>query len=499
MQMSILKRLIAGYLIIFLLLMTTSIYTIMRFEDFDAITRSILTVDNAMNDYEKKLSDTLLSQILYERKYLIIKDDALYDQFLLARGDFGQYLDRMQSIADTPEKNEILKKIRENHDLYQSVFFEEVEFVRRNKRYAQNWYKDEKDHAVDGIMDQLKELRVRSQQSTYEKIRLLGEAGVSSKQMAISIAIIALLVGLLISLFITRSITKPLSIMITKTREIADGNLQADVQLTSPPEIGKLARAFNDMCEKLRQIDKLKSDFFSTMSHELRTPLTSIKEGTSLLIEGIGGDLTEKQKKLLTIISAESNRLIGLVNSLLDLSKMEAGMMVYSFMPTDIKTLVGKAIVAVEPLTMSKNVAITISAPSDIPLLSLDGERIIQAVRNLVGNAVKFAPNGGKVDISLQYRDQNLEITVSDNGPGVSKEYLQTIFEKFQQAPSSGPYQVKGTGLGLAIVKHIVTAHKGKVWAESEPGKGSSFFILLPAKPVTLELHEHGSPQKVDK
>ena len=133
------------------------------------------------------------------------------------------------------------------------------------------------------------------------------------------------------SLLITKSITRPIELLKNKTREIAEGNFEGRLRVQSPPEIAELAAAINSMCEKLQELDRLKADFFASMSHELRTPLTSIKEGTGLLLDGVGGETTDKQRKLLGILAEESNRLINVVNSLLDLSKMEAGMMVYDF------------------------------------------------------------------------------------------------------------------------------------------------------------------------
>ena len=141
----------------------------------------------------------------------------------------------------------------------------------------------------------------------------------------------SLVLGIIISLLITRSITVPLDHMAKKTAEIGSGIYGPALDLRSPPEIGALAQAFNFMSAKLRNVDKMKSDFYSLMSHELRTPLTSIKEGTNLFLEGHGGPVTEKQKWLLTIVAEESNRLIELVNSLMDLSKLEAGMLAYNF------------------------------------------------------------------------------------------------------------------------------------------------------------------------
>ena len=234
------------------------------------------------------------------------------------------------------------------------------------------------------------------------------------------------------------------------------------------------------MCAKLKEVDKLKSDFFSTMSHELRTPLTSIKEGTALLREGVAGTITEKQKRLLTIISEESHRLIGLVNSLLDLSKMEAGMMTYTFEQASLPPLIDKAIMEIGPLVEAKKITVEAKMNEALPLIKMDSERILQALRNLVGNAVKFTPDGGWVGVSARPVNRGVQVSVTDTGPGIPAENLTTIFDKFQQATHAGSYQSKGTGLGLAIVKHIITSHGGKIWAESEPGQGSTFIFILP-------------------
>src|SRR3990172_7191391 len=137
------------------------------------------------------------------------------------------------------------------------------------------------------------------------------------------------------------------------------------------------------MCGKLKEMDKMKSDFFSLMAHELRTPLASIKEGTNLLLEGIGEAFKEKRKTVLTVIAEESNRLIDLVNSLLDLSKMEAGMMALRFETSDIKPLIHKAVSGMEPLAMAKDVSMNVEIPPDLPYVKIDEERILQALRNL--------------------------------------------------------------------------------------------------------------------
>ena len=187
-----------------------------------------------------------------------------------------------------------------------------------------------------------------------------------------------------------------------KTRDISNGVFECQLNISSPPEVSELTKAFNTMCEKLRVLDKMKSDFFSSMSHELRTPLTSIKEGISLLKDGVGGTVSDKQKRLLTILTLETNRLIGLVNSLLDLSKMEAGMMTYTFETGGLAPLIERAMTEMVPLIESRKIRFERKGFEGLPLIRMDKERILQALRNLIGNAVKFTPEGGRVTISAR-------------------------------------------------------------------------------------------------
>ena len=130
---------------------------------------------------------------------------------------------------------------------------------------------------------------------------------------------------------------------------------------------------------------------------------------------------------------------------------------------------------------MAKKIALSKQIPGELPILRLDVERILQTLRNLIGNAVKFTPEGGQVRVSAKPLERGVEVSVSDSGPGIPKENLTTIFEKFRQGTSKGPAEMKGTGLGLALAKRIITSHGGKIWAESESGQGSTFIFVLPA------------------
>jgi len=481
MRLNIFLRMMIGYLAIYLLVMSVSVYAIFKLRQFNQVTGYILDVDNSILDYEEKLIDSMLSQLRYERKYIITKDGALYDEFFAAKNEFTRHLAEVRQIADTSQKKRSLDRVKAYHELYLSLVDEEVAFVRRSLPYSQKWYEDQKERASDKVLTELEMLEVYSRQDIYNQMKMLGEAGASARRVAIVMAVVAIVLVIGTSFFITRSITRPLNLLMDKIREVSGGVFRGDVNIPSPPEISELSTAFNTMCGKLNALDKMKSEFFSTMSHELRTPLTSIREGSSLLLEGVGGAVTEKQKRLLAILSEESRRLIDLVNSLLDLSKMEAGMMTYTFEKADLTPLIHQTEREIVPLVESKKINLATEIAEGLPIITMDVERILQVLRNLVGNAVKFTPEGGRVRILARSVPRGVEVSVADIGPGIPPENLTAIFEKFQQASISGSYRAKGTGLGLAIAKHIITSHGGKIWAESKPGQGSTFIFVLPS------------------
>jgi len=171
--------------------------------------------------------------------------------------------------------------------------------------------------------------------------------------------------------------------------------------------------------------------------------------------------------------------MIEIVNSVLDLSKMEAGMMPYTFEQKDLAPLIGRTIHEIGPLVKSKKINLQVKLVEKLPIINVDSERILQVLRNLIGNAVKFTPDGGQVTVSARSVNGGLEVSVADTGPGIPAEDLTTIFEKFRQVDSKTS-QIEGTGLGLAIAKQIITRHGGKIWAKSVLGSGSTFVFVLP-------------------
>ena len=479
MRLSLFSRLTLGYLTIFLIVALASGYAVLQLRDVRNLTESILKVDTRILDYEKTLAELLLAQSRAEQKFTITKDEAWYLQFVRLKIDFESHLQSalaLENSAATP----ILRQVANYFHRYDELVGAEARLVRASRPYRQAQYKQDKDALIDSMLAAFEKLRLNQQQLTYAKVADLAATADQAGKISGMIAIACLIAIVLMSLFITKSITRPIVLLKNKTREISQGNFEGKLLVRSPPEIGELAGAINSMCERLQELDRLKADFFAYMSHELRTPLTAIKEGTGLLLDGVGGETTDKQRKLLGILAEESNRLINVVNSLLDLSKMEAGMMVYDFEVTHVDPLIKRAVAEITPLVEAKRITLESDVESTLVPVRIDPERILQVLRNLLGNAVKFTPAGGLVRIAAKPGDGKLAISVKDSGPGIAAESLTSIFEKFNQGSRQSPYTRQGTGLGLAIAKTIITTHGGKIWAESELGKGSTFVFVLP-------------------
>ena len=481
MKLTIFSRLLTGHLIIFTLVIGMSAYAIVQIGRINQMTQSVLTINNRMSDNAEKLSDVIFSQVRYEKKFIISKDEGFYNQFLQLKGDFDRYLGEMMLLADSPQTRSLLNGIKESYQNYQARFQEESKFLRAGRTYSHDGFNREKEKATQSIIGELEKLKTYTLKNTTDKIKSLHHIGTELRRIAIMMTGAFLIFGIVISVLINKSITRPLSILEKKTKDIGKGNFKEDLTIPSPPELSGLAGAFNLMCSKLSELDKMKSDFFSSVTHELRTPLSTIKMGIVLLKEGVEGPLTEGQRGLIKVLEKETHLLIDLVNSLLDLSKMEAGMMRFQLEPKNIAPLIDQTVEEIGPLVEAKKINLEVLVKEALPTIKMDSERILQALRNIIGNAVKFTPEKGRVRVSARRADHGVEVSVADTGPGISAGSLITIFEKFQQATTEGSRPVNGTGLGLAIAKQIITHHGGKIWAESELGHGSTFIFVLPA------------------
>lgn len=309
--------------------------------------------------------------------------------------------------------------------------------------------------------------------------------------MLIIIAVIAVIVVLLSHFFawyMARGITTDIEMLSAATWEVMHGNLNVKLPVSGGDELADLAMVFNDMTAKLKELDQIKSDFFSFMSHELRTPLTAILGGANILRDQLTGERNEAQSKSIRIIIKNTERLTRLINDWLDIAKMEAGRMSFNYQPIDMNQLFNDALLTFTPLAKEKQITLQFTPLSNIPKIHADPDRITQVLANLLSNAIKFTEKNGLITVTVSMQNVTefgipltlLEVRVRDNGFGIPKDHLETIFDKFHSVNLPQEHKPEGTGLGLAISRLIIESHHGKIWAESELGKGSTFIFRLP-------------------
>ena len=272
-------------------------------------------------------------------------------------------------------------------------------------------------------------------------------------------------------------------------------NKMAEINLTIDDDRDKLLRNY----EKLKDLDRLKSNFLSMVSHELRTPLTSIKGFISFFLGGATGPLNEKQREHLVIMKNNADRLLKLINELLDLSRIESGVFSVDCRNFDIVALVNVCVREVTSIARDRRVIIHVESEFDSFLLNIDEYRISQAVINILGNSLKFVNEGSEITVGIKhlaledisfpgYADREklkkgryISISVSDRGIGIDAENIPKLFSRFYQVEDINTRKHQGAGLGLAITREIIMAHNGTVWAESEgKDKGSVFYMILP-------------------
>jgi two-component system, NtrC family, sensor histidine kinase GlrK len=296
------------------------------------------------------------------------------------------------------------------------------------------------------------------------------------------VVLIALLLTAALGLWTAGALSRPLGRLSAATAAVADGDFVAPPGLPydRDDEIGELSRAFRVMTERLAELDRLKAEFLSLATHELKTPINVIGGYAELLDEGLYGDLKPKQKDVVALIQDQTRSLTRLVNQLLDLSRFEAGGVPIEAVPVNLPDLLRDVEGAFHALATQKQVGFRIDVDPALPsIVVLDPERIRHEVLgNLLSNAFKFTPTGGEVRVRAWSVETDVHIEVDDTGVGIPQDQIVHIFDKYYQVGADAKSQ--GAGLGLAIVKHVVEAHDGRITAESSPGQGTCFEIVLP-------------------
>lgn len=484
------QKLTAGFAVMFLSVLTISAYAVIQLNRLDRLINTALSVDSEILKNSEYLMNSLLTQASTSQKFMITGDAAFKRLFGENAEEFLKRLDVMEARAETDPQREAIAAIRASYQRYATVVNKEFQsegFLNRTPDST----KQELIAEISAAIGRLNEI---TQRLLDRKMLYSREVSKSGTRIALLFTIMAVAAGIGFGLVIIRSLYRPLRSLKDGTQDIARGNFNARIPIESRDELGELSAAFNQMCDRLRELDRLKSDFIANITHDLKTPLASITEANQLLLEGVGGAVSPEQKHLLQIIQEDAARLIRLIESIIDLTKMESGLAQYHFTLTDIQPVIAEAVEAVQLLADSKHIAFSCAVADGLPKLLIDREKVGHALINLLSNAIKFTPAGGRVRIETQLRNHDpsavhregifvqdgdvVEISVADTGIGIAPEDLPKIFDKFFQGRRGG--QQKGSGLGLAIAQHIIQAHGGHIRAASSDAPGATFYILLP-------------------
>ncbi|HOT69633.1 MAG TPA: ATP-binding protein [Candidatus Saccharicenans sp.] len=545
--LNIFWRMTLGYLVVIFLVVAISAYSILSLNKINRLGSSILSIDEQVIDLEKKMADSLLAQAQNEQKYLVTHDESYLNLYLSQRQAFTENFARLAPLLTSPEELTLKEKIQELFALYSSRVEELINPPSASSYSSSTSFTSptsstsstpsqpqasthrpapsapsapsipskpvsstsplflagDRPPEIIAPPDTDPKALVDELTACLEKMIALRQSIINSKMVELqqmvsrsafiiqTLVVASLVLGVILAFFITRSISRPLRQIEKMTEYIGQMNFDYQLDVHSPRELAQLAQSFSQMADRLKEIDEMKNNFISHVSHELRTPLTSINEASDLLLDRVGGELTSRQEHLLQIIKQCTQRLIKMVNNLLDLSKMEAGMMNYEFVRASINQIIRHSLEEINLLAKKKNIRLQVQIEDNLPPLKMDVEKMQEVMDNLLSNAIKFTPEGGTVRIEARLARKKdrlpgaqetsyLVVSVSDTGPGIPRQYQARIFEKFQGIDTRRTAEGRGTGLGLSIASHIVKAHGGKIWVESTEGQGSTFSFSLP-------------------
>ena len=291
------------------------------------------------------------------------------------------------------------------------------------------------------------------------------------------------LVTLVIIYTLSARITRPLKALNNASKAIADGHFERRVELSEENEIGELGDSFNKMADSIEHLEDMRRSFIANVSHDLRTPMTTISGFVGGILDGTIPP--EEEKRYLSIVMDETNRLSRLVTDLLDISKLEQGKFPLEKRELDINELIRLSVIKLEKRITEKNIHLTVNFQSDSQWVLADKDSIQRVLTNLLDNALKFTDEGGFMDIRTGTVDKNKTfVSTQNSGMGIDKEDLKHIFDRFYKTDKSRSLDKNGTGLGLFIVKNIINAHGETVWAESEPGEFARFNFTLASLPA---------------
>jgi len=491
---SVHAKLLGAFLLITLLLVAMGA---MSLQTIRSISRHSRLLDEARErvDSSRQIEQAVSVRINILRNALMLRDEATIEGIVRGGYWFADALVRLGGAASADERATI-DSIRSADDRMLITVTQIARLIREGKHdEAMAVHLSEATPQYREIAALVTRL-VRSEETRMNDIRLSAAAADRRATLVLAGFVVAsILLGLVLGFVISWSFIRPVRQAEEFLGRVAKGDFAATIDVPNRDEFGSLAARMNEMSRELHQLydeqrmlnaelkraSQAKSDFLASMSHELRTPLNAILGFNEMILGGIYGDVAPDLKGPLTDIQNSGRHLLRLINDVLDLSKIEAGRM--DLAPADyvVADTVETVRTALASLAAQKGLELGATVADDIPVAHGDGGRITQCLMNLVGNALKFTREG-RVEIAADLDGDLLRYRVSDTGVGIPADRLETVFAEFKQADPTVAAEFGGTGLGLSITKKFVEMHGGRIWVESEVGKGSTFAFTIPLR-----------------
>lgn len=484
MKTGIRSKLLLWYLILLSIFYGTILVLILQIRRIMHISETMIN-SNLEISASKKMIENLLTMEENEKKFFLLNKEEYRGYFITAQRDFESNLIRILQLES--KEREPDNPWKELYRHYRSQFPGPTPESDRSQAETL-WISEE---IINDWIERISKRKSATENGVEAKILEFNRRGQSAVRWGFVGLGASFLVGLFGSMFLAHTMHRPLRELTKGIRALPQRGRTPPIPIFSRDEFGELAKAFNEMADRLRHEERMRSDFISMLSHEIRTPLTSIRESVSLIGDEIMGPVNERQKHFLKIAGGEIDRITVLLNHLMQVSRMEAGVLEVHPQSLDPRMLVDSSVTRLIPAAEAKGIEISCSMSSDLPAVMGDPEHLQQVFLNLLGNAIKFSPRESAVEISVEAdnRLQCVKFTISDHGPGIPENEQALVFQKYYRT-SAAQHGVDGIGLGLSISKHIVEAHGGFVWVESQTEIGSTFGFAIPRYTEGIEEKE---------
>lgn len=482
MRLSLFWRLVLGSLAIVIVVAGVNLYALAQLRQLTALSSELVSRHYPAIEASRRLIGSVSSQLRNEKKYLIVRDDSLLREFELEADDFQRRLAGLLSQEESVEGRRLLERAGQEQRDYRALVDAQAKGSAERASKGGAGYERRRDALIGKIRDLLDAYISLCSVRVGAVMAESRDRTAQAETVLQELLLVSMLLTIVLAAVASYSILHPLRRVQRHIRAIGQGQFGASMQAAVPQELRELVETVNWMGSALKELDDLKAEFFSHLSHELRAPLASLREGIHLLLDQVAGPLTPPQREALEIMNDSSQRLIQQISTLLDLSKMEAGMMDYRIAPADLKRLADGSVNKVRWLAESKRIPVCIHAPESRLWVPMDAPRIEQVLDNLLSNAIKFSPEGATVHVGIEPEAAGggVRVAVTDAGPGIAPEDVPHIFNRFYQGRRQGAQMVAGSGVGLALAKKIVEAHHGRIWVETQEGKGTTVQFVLP-------------------